>query len=133
MYFSNELLDAFPVHLVTSSGGAWEENFVDVTRQGFRFVYGPPSNSQLRAQLEKLPLPGQSGAAAPYRTEVNLAALRWIEDLSKVIGQGYVLLADYGYPRDIYYSHRSASKARSWRTATIARATIRSRQWVFAI
>ena len=104
VYFSNELLDAFPVHLVTSNGGAWEENFVDVTRQGFRFVYGPPSNSQLRAQLEKLPLPVSGESALPYRTEVNLAALRWIEDLSKVIGQGYILLADYGYPRDVYYS-----------------------------
>ena len=104
VYFCNELLDAFPVHLVTSTGGAWEENFIDVTRQGFRFVYGPPSNSQLRAQLEKLPTPVQTDGAAPYRTEVNLAALRWIEDLSKVIGQGYVLLADYGYPRDVYYA-----------------------------
>ena len=104
VYFSNELLDAFPVHLVTSTGGAWEENFVDVTRQGFRFVYGPPSNSQLRTQLEKLPLPVPGESALPYRTEVNLAALRWVEDLSKVIGQGYILLADYGYPRDIYYS-----------------------------
>ncbi len=104
VYFSNELLDAFPVHLVTNTGGAWEENFVDVTRQGFRFVYGPPSNSQLRGQLEKLPVPVNHPSAMPYRTEVNLAALRWIEDLSKVIGQGYILLADYGYPRDVYYA-----------------------------
>ena len=104
VYFSNELLDAFPVHIVTSTGGAWEENFVDVTRQGFRFVYGPPSNSQLRTQLEKLPLPAQGDGARVYRTEVNLASLRWIEDIAKVIGQGYILLADYGYPRDVYYS-----------------------------
>ena len=104
VYFCNELLDAFPVHLVTSSGGAWQENFVDLTRTGFRFVYGPPSNSQLRAHLEKLPVPEGSSEATPYRTEVNLAALRWIEDISKVLGQGYILLADYGYPRDVYYS-----------------------------
>ena len=104
VYFSNELLDAFPVHMVTSSGGAWEENFVDVTKQGFRFVYGPPSNSQLRMQLGKLPVPMHGEGTTTYRTEVNLAALRWIEDISKVIGQGYILLADYGYPRDVYYS-----------------------------
>ena len=104
VYFSNELLDAFPVHLVTSCGGAWQENFVDLTRQGFRFVYGPLSNSQLRAQLERLPVPAEDETRATYRTEVNLAALRWVEDISKVLGQGYVLLADYGYPRDVYYS-----------------------------
>ena len=47
-----------------------------------------------------------AGAAGPqtYTTEVNLAASRWIEDVSKVLTSGYVLLADYGFPRDVYYS-----------------------------
>ena len=27
-----------------------------------------------------------------------------MEDVSKVLGQGYVLTVDYGYPRDVYYS-----------------------------
>ena len=108
VHFSNELLDAFSVHVVTSTdGGPWEENFVDMTRDGFRTVYGPPSNSLLRAHLEKIPrhapLPG-SAPGQTYTTEVNLAALRWIEDISKVLTSGYVLLADYGYPRDVYYS-----------------------------
>ena len=103
IHFSNELLDAFPVHLVTSAGGPWQENFVDADRHGFHFVYGPPSNSQLRSQLEKLPIPTATGTPFSYTTEVNLAALRWVEDWSKVLGQGYLLLADYGYPRDVYY------------------------------
>lgn len=108
IHFSNELLDAFPVHLVTSTnGGPWDENFVDVRKDGFCLVYGPPSNSQLRAHLERLPrypaLPGLDGVQT-YTTEVNLAAPRWIEDVSKVLTSGYVLLADYGYPRDVYYS-----------------------------
>ena len=72
-------------------------------QNGFRFVYGPPSNSLLRAQLEKMPLPPASDGEFSYTTEVNLAALRWIEDWSKVLGQGYVLAADYGYPRDVFY------------------------------
>ena len=109
VFFANELLDAFPVHMVASVGGPWQENFVDAGRQGFRFVYGPPSNTQLRAHLEKLPKPAvDGGTAVSYRTEVNLTALRWIEDISKVLGQGYVLLADYGYPRDQYYSPEHA-------------------------
>ncbi len=107
VHFSNELLDAFPVHLVTSTdGGPWEENFVDTKKEGFHLVYGPPSNSQLRAHLEKLPRhPAPPGATGPqtYTTEVNLAAARWIEDVGKVMTSGYVLLADYGYPRDVYY------------------------------
>ena len=91
-----------PVHLVTSAGGPWQENFVDLSRDGFRFVYGPPSNSQLRAHLEKLPLPPGGDAGASFTTEVNLAASRWIEDWSKILGKGYILVADYGYPRDVY-------------------------------
>ena len=109
VFFANELLDAFPVHMVASAGGPWQENFVDAGRQGFRFVYGPPSNAPLRAHLEKLPTPAADGGTpVSYRTEVNLSALRWIEDTSKVLGQGYVLLADYGYPRDQYYSPEHA-------------------------
>ena len=104
VHFSNELLDAFPVHLVTSAGGAWQENFVDVGKSGFRFVYGPPSNSQLRAALERLPAPALPPGITEYRTEVNLAAPRWVEDTSKVLGQGYILAVDYGFPRDVYYS-----------------------------
>ena len=104
VHFSNELLDAFPVHLVTSAGGPWQENFVDVGKQGFRFVYGPPSNSLLRAALDRLPIPEMNGAPGEYRTEINLAAPRWIEDVSRVLGQGYVMAVDYGYPRDVYYS-----------------------------
>ena len=103
VHFSNELLDAFPVHLVTSAGGPWQENFVDVGRQGFRFVYGPPSNSQLRVTLDRMPVPELGAGVKEYRTEVNLTAPRWVEDVSKILGQGYVLAVDYGYPRDVYY------------------------------
>ncbi len=104
VHFSNELLDAFPVHLVASAGGPWQEIFVDAAKQGFRYVYGPPSNSQLRAALDRLPVPALPPGVREYRTEINLAAPRWIEDAAKVLGQGYVLTVDYGYPRDAYYS-----------------------------
>jgi SAM-dependent MidA family methyltransferase len=109
VFFANELLDAFPVHMVASGGGPWQENFVDASRSGFKFVYGPPSNTQLRTHLERLPVPrSEANAPISYRTEVNLTALRWIEDISKVLGQGYVLLADYGYSRDQYYAPEHA-------------------------
>ena len=104
VHFSNELLDAFPVHLVTSAGGAWQENFVDVGKSGFRFMYGPPSSAQLRAALDRLPVPALPPGVKEYRTEINLGAPRWVEDVSKVLGQGYILAVDYGYPRDVYYS-----------------------------
>lgn len=103
VHFSNELLDSFSVHLVTTAGGDWQENFVDLGRDGFRWVYGAPSNSQLIAQLARLPAPSTLTNGTTYRTEVNLAGPRWIEDLSKTLGLGYILLADYGFPREVYY------------------------------
>ena len=39
-----------------------------------------------------------------YRTEVNLAALDWLETVCDRIQQGYLLTIDYGYPAERYYS-----------------------------
>lgn len=98
VHFSNELVDSFPVHVVTCANDRWQENFVDLARSGFRFVYGPPSNATLREHLQRLPVPPRE--FQPYRTEINLNALRWVEDLARTIGQGYLLAADYGFSRD---------------------------------
>ncbi len=98
VHFSNELIDSFPVHLITCASDRWQENFVDLSRDGFRFVYGPPSSAPLREHLRTLPIPPRE--CQPYRTEVNLAALRWVGDLARIFGQGYLLAADYGFSRD---------------------------------
>ena len=42
--------------------------------------------------------------SAPYETEVNLAALKWIETLAQKLTRGYVLTVDYGYSRDEFYA-----------------------------
>lgn len=103
VHFSNELLDSFPVHLVVHDGTQWEEVFVDATMKGtFRFVQGPISNGRLRDHLAKLPVPPQD--STPYRTEVNLKLLSWMEDVARLLRQGYVLAVDYGYPRAHYYA-----------------------------
>ncbi len=99
VHFSNELIDAFPVHLVTWIGGQWMENFVDCRNGKFTYVYTPPSTPMLERQLTRLPTSLPDG----YQTEVNTAALRWIADLSHALFRGYVLAVDYGFPRSEYY------------------------------
>jgi len=99
VHFSNELLDAMPVHLVTKIGGEWMENFVDCRNGNYRYVYMPPSTKQLENQLENLPADLPEG----YKTEVNTAALRWTEDIARVFHRGYVLAVDYGFNRADYY------------------------------
>ncbi len=38
-----------------------------------------------------------------YRTEVNLAALDWIETVAKRLRRGFLLTIDYGYSAERYY------------------------------
>jgi len=99
VHFSNELLDAFPIHLVTRIGGQWMENFVDCQNGKFKFVYQPPSTPLLEKHLAKLPDWLPDG----YRTEINIAAQRWVEDLAHVMFRGYILVVDYGFPRSEFY------------------------------
>jgi SAM-dependent MidA family methyltransferase len=70
----------------------------------FGFVEQATTEQKLRNHLHKLPV-----RPADYQTEVNLAALDWIDDLSRKLDRGYVLTIDYGYPRDEFFApHRSA-------------------------
>jgi SAM-dependent MidA family methyltransferase len=88
--FSNELLDALAVHQVEFLGGV---------------VLGDPSTPKLAAYFEQFaPLPVGDRYPDRYRTEVNLAALNWVNQVAAALKQGYVLTIDYGYPADRYYS-----------------------------
>jgi SAM-dependent MidA family methyltransferase len=93
VHFSNELLDAFPVHAVAWDGSVWRE--IHVVLDGGRFVF---TSAPLRAALAQLtPVP------AGYRTEINLAALTWIDALATKLTRGFALVIDYGFPRADYY------------------------------
>jgi SAM-dependent MidA family methyltransferase len=109
VHFSNELLDAAPVHLIvsvkTKTGSTdWLEKFVTLNGDDFAFLHQPVDNRKLRDHLQKLP-----ARPASYETEVNLVALDWIGNVTRKLARGYVIIVDYGYPRDEFYApHRSA-------------------------
>lgn len=102
-FFSNELVDALPVHLVTIATGKLQEIYVTQGEAGgFTEVVAELSTPQLAAYFD---LTGVKLSALPdgYRSEVNLAALDWIGQVGSRLKQGYVLTIDYGYPSDRYY------------------------------
>jgi SAM-dependent MidA family methyltransferase len=109
VHFSNELLDSMLVHLIVSTetkpgSSEWREKFVALNGDAFAFVDQPIGYSKLREHLQKLP-----ARPAGFHTEINLAALDWIENVSRKLNRGYVLTIDYGHPRDEFYApHRSA-------------------------
>jgi SAM-dependent MidA family methyltransferase len=117
VHFSNELLDAMPVRLINhvasdprnaahraAATAEWQERRVAESGDGFCFVTAPITDAELLRQLETIPHP-----ESPYETEVNLAALKWMEQLAQKLTRGYVLAVDYGYSRDEYYSPERSS------------------------
>lgn len=100
--FSNELVDAFPVHQVVM-GEELMEIFVG-HKDGFHEVL-KPATDELKGYFDEL------GVALPpgFRTEVNLDAIRWIQDIGSSLKKGFVLTVDYGYPSpELYQEYRSS-------------------------
>lgn len=102
--FSNELFDAFPVHLIRNSGGQIQEMYIALEETDeIRIIYEEPSPQIIR-YLEDLHL------HIPYgmTTEVNLDAENCIRTIGKKLGKGYVITIDYGYPSgELYKPYRS--------------------------
>lgn len=97
VHFSNELLDALPVHLIRFHDGEWHERGVD---ENLALIDLPHCGAELSERIKTLPLPPLEN----YETEVNLAARTWIREVAAKLTRGYVLTIDYGYPRDIFYA-----------------------------
>jgi SAM-dependent MidA family methyltransferase len=101
VHFSNELIDAMPARLIARDpGGEWQEKFVDISGDDFVFVLMPINDEPLSSYLERILLTGNDH----YETEVNLAALDWINDVARKLIRGFVLAVDYGYPQAEFYS-----------------------------
>ncbi len=103
--FSNELVDALPVHLITRRAGKWLELFVTEENGWLAFAPGPFSTDALRETVSRLPLPDSDG----FITEVHLEAGRWIGRVAHSLRRGFVMTIDYGYSAGDYYApHRKA-------------------------
>jgi SAM-dependent MidA family methyltransferase len=109
VHFSNELIDAMPVNLLVAAGAPerreWHERLVERTSCGFTLVARPICDPRLQMELAKIP----PAPEFDYQTEINLAALDWIETLEGRLRRGVVIVADYGLARpDFYGSARTA-------------------------
>ncbi|MCZ7381020.1 MAG: SAM-dependent methyltransferase [Candidatus Methanoperedens sp.] len=99
--FSNELVDAFPVHLVVMENELMEV-FVDY-ENGFIEILKPASYD-LKNYFD------EPGVVLPhgYRTEVNLEAIKWIKEIGASLNVGFVITIDYGYPSfELYQEYRN--------------------------
>ncbi len=97
VHFSNELVDALPVHRVVFRNGGWKEQYVAADPGGLCWSEGPLSSPELSAFLKHLP------EAEGYTTEINPEANAWLQTVARRLERGYLLIADYGYSRADYY------------------------------
>jgi SAM-dependent MidA family methyltransferase len=102
VFFSNELVDAFPFHRVVQEGGSLKEIYV--TLEGGRLVLAPGEQStpEIARHLDRLKVRLPEGMT----TEVRIDARQWIKAVGRKLGRGFVITIDYGYPAWDYYSAR---------------------------
>jgi SAM-dependent MidA family methyltransferase len=112
--FSNELLDAFPVHRVTVRDGRLCELYVALDASG-QFVWspGPPSDARLAEYFAFVGV----ALAEGQTTEVNLASEDWLKTVASKLHTGYVVTVDYGAEaEDLYHaSEREQGTLRGFR------------------
>ncbi len=99
--FSNELLDAFPVHRVIMQRGELRELYVEVNENGsFKWTVGQLSTHQLREHFARLGISLGEGQIA----DVNLEIENWLELVSRKLRSGYLITVDYGAEASVLYS-----------------------------
>jgi len=99
VFLSNELVDAFPVRVMSCQSGQWREKYVTADESGaFTWTIHPLEDAEGLRAVEKLPL------LEGYTTELNLHAPRWMSETATLLDQGYFLTIDYGFPASVYYA-----------------------------
>ena len=101
---SNELIDAFPVHIVEKRGERLYEVFVDAQQDGrFCEVLGEPSRPEVARYLDTYKIPWRTFEDG-WRAEINLDAMRWIQRTAGLMRKGFVLTIDYGDKAKVLYT-----------------------------
>ncbi|EKV01923.1 hypothetical protein Lepto7375DRAFT_4118 [Leptolyngbya sp. PCC 7375] len=112
--FSNELVDAFPVHIIEKHNNQLQEVYVTTKDNRLKETLGSLSTDKLAQYFDLVGINLLADHYSDgYRTEVNLAALDWLANVASRIAQGFLLTIDYGHIAQRYYSparHRGTLK-----------------------
>jgi SAM-dependent MidA family methyltransferase len=113
-FFSNELVDALPVHQFIVEEGQIREIYVaaetpknEQKEINFIEVVGEVSTPKIAEYLNLVSIDLSASVYGDgYRSEVNLAALDWMSTVAQKLERGYLLTIDYGHPAHRYYNPR---------------------------
>jgi len=102
--YSNELIDALPVHRVLKTSDGLREIYVTLKDGEFVEEAGETSTPEIGEYLKRVGVELHPGQMA----EVNLNGPEWLTTVSKALRSGFVLTIDYGYPAlEMYSPHRN--------------------------
>ncbi len=97
--FSNELIDAMPVHLVRKSGERFQEAYVTVGKSAstagsrkFELLWGTLSSKHVQDYVAVIDF----DLLDRQVIEVNLDAIEWLSSAASSIEKGFVVTVDYG-------------------------------------
>ncbi len=100
--YSNELIDAMPVHRVLMTPEGLREIFVILDGDTFSEKLDLPSSPLIGQYFEHYGAPLHPGQEA----EVSLAALEWLAKAAGALERGFILTVDYGFPKQELYTPR---------------------------
>jgi SAM-dependent MidA family methyltransferase len=113
LIFSNELLDALPIHRVTRHEGQLREFYVTISEGGeFQWTLGQLSSPSLAEQLGFLGVQINEGQVV----ELNPGIEVWLSQSAAQLTSGYLVTVDYGAESpELYGSGREQGTLRGFR------------------
>jgi SAM-dependent MidA family methyltransferase len=91
--FSNELLDALPIHRTVVQKGALKEVFVNFANDRFADSIAPLSTCAIQEYFATQGVAFQES----HQAEAGLEACDWITEVGRRLERGYILTIDYGH------------------------------------
>jgi SAM-dependent MidA family methyltransferase len=102
--FSNEFVDAMPVHRVRSRGGAIEEQYVTTVSgaepTALVLVWDRPSTKSLGQYLKRATVTPREGQII----EINLDVMDWLSRSARALKDGFLITIDYGDLAELLYA-----------------------------
>jgi len=98
--YSNELIDALPVHRVQMTPEGLRELYLTTKDGEFAEELGELSTPAIAEYLKRVAVTLHTGQQA----EVNLNGPKWLTEACAALQSGFILTIDYGYPAEELYT-----------------------------
>ncbi len=105
LILSNELIDAFPVHLLQLDNGIWHERNVTITNEKLDFTLCKKLTPEVAEFTRNLPLTSLTKDLPDgYQTEYRPGLDDYITKLGGMLDNFHTITIDYGHTHSSYYA-----------------------------